>query len=111
MNFFLLLELVAVPSKLSNIILSNVTATSISISWRIPNDSVVENYELMWEKDTTSECPDVDESNITIPNTSTSYTIIELEKGSSYIITVTASNAAGNAISDRIIVMTSEAGE
>ena len=105
------LELVAVPSKPSNIVLSYVTAISISISWRIPSDSVVENYELIFEKDTSSECPNVDEGNITITNTSTSYTITGLEDGSNYTITVTASNAAGNAISDSITVMTSEASE
>ena len=106
----LLLEIVAVPSKPSNILFSSRTATSISISWRIPNDSVVENYVLMWERDTSGECPDEDKNSTTITNASTSYTITGLEKGSSYTITVTATNAAGNA-STSIPVMTSEAGE
>ena len=65
---------------------------------------------LMWEKDTSGECPDVHKNSTTITNASTSYTITGLEKGSNYTITVTAINAAANA-STIITVMTSEAGE
>ena len=106
----LLLEIFAVPSKPSDIVKGSISATSISISWRIPNDSVVENYVLMWERDTSEDCPDMDKNIITLSDVSTSYIITGLEEWSSYTITVTASNAAGSA-SDSITVMTSEASE
>ena len=106
----LLLEIVAVPSKPSDIVIDSISATSISISWKIPNDSVVVNYVLMWERDTSEECPDMDKNIITLSDVSTSYIITGLEEWSSYNITVTASNAAGSA-SDSITVMTSEASE
>ena len=50
-------------------------------------------------------------SNKTIGGNSTGYTIKELESNSSYTITVTVTNAAGNAVSNPIIGMTREAGE
>ena len=50
-------------------------------------------------------------SNKPIGGDSTGYTIKELKSNSSYTITVTVTNAAGNAVSDPIIVMTREAGE
>ena len=111
MNVLLsLLEIVAVPSKPSDIVTGSISVTSISISWRILNDSVVENYVLMWERDTSEECPDMDKNIITLSDVSTSYIITGLEEWSSYTITVTASNAAGYG-SDSITVMTSEASE
>ena len=106
----LLLEIFAVPSKPSDRVIGSISATSISISWRIPNDSVVENYVLMWERDASEECPDMDKNIITLSDVSTSYIITGLDEWSSYTITVTASNAAGSA-SDSITVMTSEASE
>ena len=111
MNVLLsLLEIVTVPSKPSDIVIGSITATSISISWRMPNDSVVVNYVLMWERDTSEECPDMDKDSITLSDVSTSYLITGLEEWSSYNITVTANNAVGSA-SDSITVMTSEASE
>ena len=56
-------------------------------------------------RDTLKDCPDVNKNSTTITNAPKSYTITGLEEWSSYIITVTASNAAG---SDSITGMTSE---
>ena len=64
---------------------------------------------MMWERDISGECPDVDEGNVTITNGSTNYNITELEAGSNYIIAVIATNVAGSAISDSVILMTREA--
>ena len=77
----------------------NVTSTtSISLSWSVPSGSVVDSYEVMW---TSEECPDdVDEGSATITDGSTSYTIESLREGSSYTITVTATNSAGTTPSD-----------
>ena len=85
-------------------------ATTISITWT-GIGSVVDSYEVMWERDTSGECPGVDEGSATITGGSTSYTISGLEEDSSYTITVTATNAAGSAVSIPITAMTGEAGE
>ena len=85
-------------------------ATTISLSWTSAG-SEVDSYEVMWERDTSGECPDEDEGSAIITDGSTSYTITGLEEDSSYTITVTATNAAGSAASDPVTGMTGEAGE
>ena len=96
--------------KLS-VIVSSTTATTISLSWSVPSGSVVDSYEVMWERDTSGECPDEYEGSATITDGSTSYTITGLEEDSNYTITVTATNPAGSAASDPVTGMTGEAGE
>jgi len=86
------------------------TATTISLSWTSAG-SVVDSYEVMWERDTSEECPDEDEGSTTITGGSTSYTITGLEEDSNYTITVNATNAVGSAVSDTITEMTGEGGE
>ena len=103
--------LVAVPSKAPNVTSISITATSISISWMIPNDSVVVKYVVMWEKGASNKCNDVDKNSTTVTNASTSYNITGLEEWSNYTITLTASNSAGNTINNSITVTTNEAGE
>ena len=63
----------------------------------------------MWQRDTTVGCSDEDEDSDTI--TDTNYDITGLEEDSSYSITVTASNTAGNEDSNTVTAMTLEAGE
>ena len=86
------------------------THTTISLSWT-SGGPVVNNYEVMWERDTSGECPDVDEGSAIITDGSNSYTITGLEEDSNYTITVTATNAAGSTVSDSVTGMTKEAGE
>ena len=90
---------------------SSITATTISLSWSVPSGSVVDSYEVMWERDTSGECSDEDEGSATITGGSTSYPITGLEEDSSYTITVTATNAAGSAASEPVTGVTGEAGE
>ena len=85
-------------------------ATTISITWT-GTGSVVDSYEVMWERDTSGECPTVDEDIATITDGSTSYNISGLEENSNYTITVTVTNAAGSAVSVPVTAMTGEAGE
>ena len=66
---------------------------------------------MMWQRDTSGECPDEDEGSISLTDGSTSYDIMELEEDSSYSITVTASNAAVSVVSNTVTAMTLEAGE
>ena len=94
-----------VPTVTANSTIPN----TITLSWTSAG-SEVESYEVTWERDTSGECPDVDEGNATVSGISTSYTIAQLEEDSNYTITVTANNAVGSAISDSI-GMTQEAGK
>ena len=90
--------------------MDSTTPTTISLSWTTSN-STADSYEVTWERDTSGECPDVDEDNATITSTSTSYTILGLQEDSNYIIIVTATNALGSAISVPVTAVTGEAGE
>ena len=91
-------------------VVSSTTATTISLSWSVPSGSV-DSYEVMWERDTSGECPDEDEGSATITDGFISYTITGLEEDSNYTITVNATNAAGSAVSDPVTGITGEAGE
>ena len=95
----------------SSVTVSSTTATTISLSWSVPSGSVVDSYEVMWERETSEECPDEDEGSATITDGSTSYTITGLEEDSSYTITVTATNAAESAVSDLVNAKTKTKGD
>ena len=85
--------------------MASIAATSVTLSGSVSSDSVVISYEIVWQKDTSVECPDEDEGM------ATSFGMITgLEEDSHYIITVTASNAAGSS-NVTVNVMTLEAGE
>ena len=66
---------------------------------------------VIWKRDTSEECSDEDGGNNTITDGSTSYSIENVEEGSSYTITVTATNAAGSVVSDPVMGVTEEVGE
>ena len=83
--------------------LGSITSTSVSISWSVPTDSVVDIYEVMWNRPTED-----DPGRVVITDGSTEHTITGLIEGSTYIITVTATNVAGSATSDSVSAMTSE---
>ena len=81
---------------MQNISHQDVTATSISISWSVPSDSVVTSYEVVWQRDTSGDCPNEDQGNSTLTGGSTSYDLVGLEENSRYTVTLTASNEAGS---------------
>ena len=102
---------VIVPDQPS-VSVTGTTATSISISWSVPSGSVVDSYEVMWQRDTSGECSDEDEGNTNVTDGSTSYDIMGLAGMSSYTITVTATNVAGSsAVSDAVTRVTGAAGK
>jgi len=80
---------------------SGITATTISLSWSVPSGSVVDSYEVVWERS----------GSATITDGSTSYTISGLEEDSSYTITVTATNVAGSTFSCPVTLITEELSE
>ena len=87
-----------------------ITATIISLSWSVPSGSVADSYEVMWQRDTSGDCPDEDEGSRSITDGSTRYVITGLEEDSSYSITVEAMNSIGTATSNTATGMTQEAG-
>ena len=103
----------AVPGQVMLNEVSTTTATSISLSWSVPTGSVVTQYLVEWQRDTSVGCSDEDQGNTTITDGSTmSYDIPELEENSRYTITVTVSNSAGTApVSNTVTAMTLLAGE
>ena len=82
--------------------------TTISLSWTSAG-SVVDSYEVMWQRDTSGDCPDEDEGSMSITDGSTSYMITELEEDSSYSITVKAMNSMGMATSNTATGVTQDA--
>ena len=74
------------------------TTTSISLSWT-STGSAMDVYVVMWTSEGCPDDRDVDNTTITTNKTETSYTIEGLREGTSYILTVTASNAVGNVTS------------
>ena len=66
---------------------------------------------VIWKRNTSDECSYEDGGNSTVNNGSTSYSIDNLEEGSSYTITVTATNAAGSVVSESVMGVTEEVGE
>ena len=107
--------------------IDSTTATTIQLSWT-SSGRVVDNYEVKWERTSLKSCPkdntDIDISINSSTSTSDSstidgstyiddlsnYVISGLEEDSSYSITVTATNVAGNAVSVPVTGMTKEAG-
>ena len=98
------------PGQPTEVMVNSIIPTTISLSWTAANGTV-DSYEVIWERDTSGECLDVDEDSVTISGSSTSYTISGLQKDSNYTITVTATNTAGSADSVPVTAVTGEAGQ
>ena len=94
------LSSVPLPGQPS-VTVTSTTATTISLSWSVSSGSLMDSYEVMWEGDGTR-------SSATITDGSSSYTITGLQEESSYIITVTATSAAGSAASHPVSIVTEE---
>ena len=84
--------------------------TTISLSWTRAG-SVVDSYEVMWQRDTSGDCPDEDEGNMTLTDGSLGFTITRLEEDSNYTITVMAMNSNYMATSNIVIGITQESGK
>ena len=87
-----------------SVTVSSTTATTISLSWSVPSGSVVESYEVTWEREGI-RC------STTITDGSTSYTITRLAAEANYMITVAASNRTVSAVSDPVTGTTGRAGK
>ena len=92
------------------VIVTSTMPNSITLTWTVPGPEV-ESYDVLWERDTSGECPNVDSNSISVSGESASYTITGLQEDSNYTITVTATNIVGSAVSVPVTAMTGEAGE
>ena len=101
--------LVAVPDKPTAVV-DSTAASSVHLFWIVPRGSVIESYKVVWERDTSGECPDEDIGSTTITDSVASYTIRGLEEDSSYTITVTVTNVAGSTVSEPDTGVTRETG-
>ena len=71
------------------------TASTILLTWSVPAGSVVDNYDIEWRSGG-------EVSTATISGETPVYTIRNLKSSTSYVIVVTARNAAGSAQSNVI---------
>ena len=100
-----------VPTMAPTVVPPVVTVgTIIPIFWT-SSGSDVYKYIVMWERDTSRKCPDVDIGNDTIPGGYTFYIIKNVEEDSRYFILVKAISDAGSAVSLKVTGVTSRAGE
>ena len=88
----------------------SVTPTFIRIIGSVSSGSVVTGFVVEWQRDTSVGCSDVNERTISVNGAFIIYTIMGLEPGNRYSITVTVSNSAGNAVSSPVTAMTLETG-
>ena len=65
---------------------------------------------MMWQRDTSGDCPDEDVGSTTLADGPTSYSITGLEESSNYTITVIATNANEIATSNNVTGFTQESG-
>ena len=98
------------PVEPPTLSVGSTTATSITLSWTSAG-SVVDSYKVMWQRDTSGDCPDDDEGNTILNGGSTSYNITGLEEYSNYTITVMAIKSNDMATSNNITELTIEAGK
>ena len=98
------------PGQPTAVMVNSIIPTTISLTWTASNGTV-DSYEVIWERYTSGECPDVDMDSAVIISSSTSYTISGLQEDSNYTITVTATNTAGSAVSVPVTTVTGEAGQ
>lgn len=92
------------------VVSSTTAATTITLLWSA-SSGTVDSYVVTWKRNTSEGCSDEDFGNSTVTDDSTTYSIENLEEGSSYTIAVTATNAAGSVDSGPVTGVTEEVGE
>ena len=94
-----------------NVTLGSTTSTSISLSWSVSSDSVVDSFEVMWERNNQRKRANGDQQIfVTRDSKTTNYTIEKLKSGVRYDITVTAVNGAGRS-STKVNITTMKLGD
>ena len=105
----LILHLSVPPPVEPSISVVSITATSISLSWSVPTDQMVTSSEVIWQvlrNETAITEADSDGISGSINVTSYMYTIYGLKSSTSYRITVTVTNIAGNNTSSLVVITT-----
>ena len=82
---------------------------SVSIFWS-SSGPVVTSYEVEWQRNTSGDCSDEHSDSSTVSGSTERYDIMGLFGDSSYSIRVRATNDAGSAVSDPLVISTDEAG-
>ena len=87
-----------------------VSSTAISITWSVPDGSVVTSYEVEWSS---NQCPDdfPPYNATTLSDENTSYELSHLRPGTSYSISIKAINIAGITSGDLAPTKTEEIGK
>ena len=90
-----------------------VADTTITISGSVPSGTRVNDFHVEWQRDTSVGCSKSNMRRFPVNQGFTgSYTILELEPGNRYTITVTVSNGAGSSpVSNSVTATTTETGE
>ena len=91
-------------------LVNSITDTTITLSWT-SGGSEVTVYQLMWQRNTSLECPDEDVGDDYTYADFTEYNITGLEEDSSYIITLITIYNDSIVISNTVTALTLEAGE
>ena len=69
---------------------------------------MVTSYEVEWQRHTSGDCSDEHSDNTTVSGSTERYDIMGLFGDSSYSIRVRATNAAGSAVSDPLVIYTTQ---
>ena len=88
--------------------LDSTTSTSITLSWTVPNGSVVNSFDVIWRS---TQCPGAEiYGNANVTGVSVGYTAAGLRSGTEYFINVIALNEAGFSTSGTVFETTDESG-
>ena len=98
----MLFHAVTVPEQ-PYLSVTSITATSISLFWSVPSDSVMTSSVVTWWKSGSDASV-----SVTVSEAHINYTITGLDSNTDYSVSVTVINGAGSATSSPILVSTSE---
>ena len=89
-----------------------VTTTTVCITASVSSVSVVTEFVVEWQRDTSIGCSDVNQDTMSVTGPFTSYTITGLQPANRYLITVRMYNNAGSGpASNTVPAMTEEDGK
>ena len=103
MTIFFLSDLLSLNPSFS------ATTTSLTISWSLDNDTAEANSYTISYSNTNTDCF-TDSDTISVAASETMYELIDLQEGTEYSITVTATLSNGGTVEDSLTASTMAAG-